>query len=411
MKNDGSTGIAPGSYPRPDVPRLSLTERDRRWSRVRELMAREQLDAILCFGNSEGWDYGNANGRYLTTLGGNSAWISVVFPLEGEVTAVTGPVPAPSYWLAYQDWVQDVRTTFFHATPEMIVRLRELGLERGRIGISGLAGLARQPDGHVSHGVMLRLEQELPHAELVNATQLLYEARYVKSDEEVALLARAADVVEDAMETLEREARPGVPEQLVYARMIGTMLERGAEPNSLLLWTAGNPLPPATATLASRRPLAPDDVIQVEADAKWAGYLGHSTRTVWVGKPDATDRAMIEVQQEAVRRCCQALRPGTPLGRFVEICAEVAADTPFECAPIMHSRGLGADLPVLVFHARDERTRDWPVERNAVFVIKPRVTTPDGLRNVIWGDTVVATPDGGRRLSSRPAPLSAPPAR
>lgn len=406
--SDQSIGLPIGSYPRPEVPRLSLAERDHRWARVRALMARDDIDVILCLHNSEGWDYGNANGRYLTTMGGNCSWVSVVFPREGEVTAVTGPVPTPAYWLAYQDWVTDVRTSFFHAMPGIVARLRELGLERGRIGVAGLAGLARQPDGNVSYGAINRLKEELPHAELVNATPQLYEARYVKSDEEVALLARSADIVEEAMTVLEQEARPGVPEHVVYARMIASMLENGGEPSSLLLWSAGNPVPPTTAMLASQRPLGADDVIQVEADAKWAGYLGHSTRTVWVDEPDATDRAMIEVQQEATRRCWQALRPGTLLGDFVDVCAEAAAGTPFECHPIIHSRGLGVDMPVLVFRPRDERTRDWPIEENSVFVVKPRVTTPDGVRNVVWGDTVVATPDGARRLGSRPDPITTP---
>ena len=138
-----------GQYPAPDVPRLSLTERDARWARVRSLMDRDGLDAIVALHNSSNWDAGNANGRYLSCIGGNCAQISVVFPREGAVTAVTGPVPTPAYWREFQAWVEDIRAAFFHPVPVVIDRLRELGLERGRIGIAGLAGVARQPDGLV----------------------------------------------------------------------------------------------------------------------------------------------------------------------------------------------------------------------------------------------------------------------
>jgi Xaa-Pro aminopeptidase len=393
-------------YPRPEVPRLSLAERDRRWARVRQLMARDDLDVILALNHSGSWDQANGNGRYLTSIGGNCAWVSAVFPREGDVVAVTGPLPTKDYWLAFQDWVEDVRPAFFNATPVVIERLRELGLERGRIGVAGLGAVPREPDGLVTVGAHRLLREELPHAELVDATDVLYEARFVKGAEEIAMLEHAVALVEDAIGVLEREARPGVPECVVYGRMTGALLERGSEPTTLLLWAAGNPLPPMPGTLPSLRPLAADDIIMVEADAKWCGYLGHVTTTTWVGEPDATARAMLDVQREATWRCWQALRPGAALGDVVGICAEVAADTPFVCQPIIHGRGVGMDGPVLVLEARDERTRQWVVEENAVFIVKPQVTTPDGTRKVVWGDTVVITPAGARRLGVRPSPLA-----
>src|SRR5687767_5961589 len=96
-----SVGIGPGTYPDPVVPRLSLAERDLRWARVRALMERDKLDVLITLTNSSSWDAGNSNGRYLTSIGGNCAQISVVFPLDGPVTAVTGPVPTPAFWHKY----------------------------------------------------------------------------------------------------------------------------------------------------------------------------------------------------------------------------------------------------------------------------------------------------------------------
>src|SRR5206468_11312478 len=125
---------------------------DRRWARVRALMERDDVDVIVALNHSGSWDQGNGNGRYLSSIGGNCACVSVVFPRAGDVVAVTGPVPAPDYWLAFQDWVEDVRSGFFSSTRVVIERLRELGLERGRIGVAGLAGAPREPDGLVAVG-------------------------------------------------------------------------------------------------------------------------------------------------------------------------------------------------------------------------------------------------------------------
>ena len=38
------------------LPRLSLAERDRRWKRARDLMAREGLDGIVGFPHQGHWD-------------------------------------------------------------------------------------------------------------------------------------------------------------------------------------------------------------------------------------------------------------------------------------------------------------------------------------------------------------------
>jgi Xaa-Pro aminopeptidase len=219
------------------------------------------------------------------------------------------------------------------------------------------------------------------------------------------MLRQGAALVEFALDALEREARPGVAETVVYARMMAALLERGSEPTSLLLWAAGNPLPPLVGTLPSRRPLEPADVVVVEVDAKWCGYLAHGAMTHWVNGPDAQALDMAKVQFEATRRCWNAMRPGASLADLVGVCADVASGTSFECSPILHSRGLGLDSPVLVNQPRDEWTRNWRIEEDSVFVVKPTVSTPDGRRKIMWGDTVVVKSAGAERLGNRPPPM------
>lgn len=395
--------MADGGYPAPVLPRLSLAERGRRWDKLRALMRRDGIDAILALNNSSSWDQGNGNGRYLSSIGGNCASVSVVFPLEGEVTAITGPVPAPDFWAQSQDWVQDIRTAFFNPTPMVIDRLGELGLAKARIGIAGLDGVAREPDGLVSQGAMRQLREALPDAKLINATMLMYEARVVKGEEEIAMLRHAARLVEGALDVLVREARPGVQETQVYARMLGHLIEQGSEPSSLLLFTAGNPLPPFVGTLPSQRPLEVGDAVLVEVDGKWCGYLGHGAATHWVGGADAEARKMAELQYRLTTECWAAMRPGRRLAELVDLCERFGTDTGYACSPILHSRGLGLDAPVLVNRPRDEWTANWVIEEGSVFVVKPVLATRDGSRKVMWGDSVVVRAGGAERFGSRSA--------
>jgi len=52
------------------IPQLSLSERDRRYSKVRERMAREGIDVLLLSANHSRWEQMMADSRYLTCIGG-----------------------------------------------------------------------------------------------------------------------------------------------------------------------------------------------------------------------------------------------------------------------------------------------------------------------------------------------------
>lgn len=385
-----------------DVPRFSMAERQRRWARVRELMAAEGLDAIFVPPNTGLWDTFQANVRYLTGIGGNCAQVAAVFPLDGDVTAVTSPDVDRRYWLARQDWVQDIRpiSTGWGYGGSAIERLKELGLENGRIGVTGLAGNTRFPEGITSLGIYERLRKELPGARIVNATLLMERARYVKSDEELAFMRQADALVERAIDVLQREARPGVPENVVYARMLASIVEGGGELPTMILWSAGWPQPPSNQYMPTARPFYPGDMICTEAEARWAGYIAQNTQPLFVGKAPPEYHAMFALQQEAVAACYEKLRPGYSMGDLLETAASFSRND-YHCSLIMHARGLGDDSPMAVFAARDETMRNWPIEAGATFIIKPVVKTPDSAKRLYWGDTVVATENGAERLGHR----------
>ena len=384
------------------VPRFSQAERDKRWARVRRFMASERLDAIMVPPNTGLWDTFQANARYLTGIGGNCAQVAAIFPLEGEVTAVTSPDVDLRYWRERQDWVQDIRpvTTGWGYAGTAVERLRELGLSKARIGVTGLAGNTRFPEGITSLGIYDRLRQALPEAELVNATLMMERARYVKSDEELSFMRKADALVEGAIAVLEREVRPGVPENVAYARMLASIVEGGGELPSMILWSAGWPQPPSNQYMPSARPFFTGDMICMEAEARWGGYIAQVTQPLFVGKAPAEYHAMFALQQEALAACYEQLRPGRCVGDVVETAAAFAWRD-YQCRLIMHARGLGDDSPMAVFSARDETMRSWPIEVGATFIVKPVVKSHDGAKRVYWGDTVAVTDSGVERLGTR----------
>lgn len=310
------------------TPRFSQAERNRRWQRVRALMARDDLDVIVAPPHTGHHDHFSAYGRYLTGLGGFSFEIGSVFPREGEVTAVTVPDVAPEKWREQQAWVSDIRTSGRAFGDGLIARLKELQLKKPRIGLAGLAGVPRFADGIVPHLFYAKLAAEFPGAELVDCTHLLDVARYIKSDEEIEFLRGSVALAEAAIEAMRKAARPGVSECAVYAAMVAAMIERGSEVPAMIMWSAGPPDRLVSAGPPTQRRFAPGDFLRIEVEGRYAGYCGQATQMAVLGKLPQEYRDMWRLQQEAVQLCCEEMRPGITLGELARRTAAVANGTP-----------------------------------------------------------------------------------
>jgi Xaa-Pro dipeptidase len=131
----------------------------------------------------------------------------------------------------------------------------------------------------------------------------------------------------------------------------------------------------------------------------WAGYVGQVTQMAVLGTLPDDYRAMFELQQEAVQQCWDRLRPGVTLGELGALTEAVGKGTPYRTRLLMHSRGLGDDSPIYIFAAGDAVKR-WVVPENSVFIVKPVVMKDPGTPFVSWGDCVVATSGGARRLGT-----------
>jgi Xaa-Pro dipeptidase len=384
-----------------DVPRFSLAERDRRYERVRRFMRDAGVDCVVVPYNTGHWGQFQADAQYLTGMGGNDAEVCALFAADGDPTAWVRSGRYIQSWLGAQDWFTDIRNSGGIWAPPIVERIKELGLERATIGIVGLDGMTRAAEGVIPYVLMETFKRELPQATFVSATSLMQEARSVKSDEELAVLQRAAAIAELAADAMRDTARAGVPDALVFAAVYNAMLTNGGEVPTMLLWRAG-PGAQDTFYLPTNRPLEPGDQIVTELEAKHAGYRAQVVQPLFVGHAPDPYPAMVEVSIKAFNRCCEIMRPGVTMGELYDACAAAGEGTGYETRLGMHGRGLGEDRPLFSGGAGSARTRQITLEANNVFILKPSAATPDHQRHINWGDTVVVTPDGARRLGKRP---------
>lgn len=394
-------------------PRFSLAERDRRWSAVREIMRQQRLDVIVTPNNTGHSTDFQANTRYLTHCGGGGdADVAAVFPLEGEVTAIA--TTAEARWLTVQEWTKDVREARRNYGRVIVERLKELYVERGRIGVTGL-GIeegTRTPEGTILYGTWKQIREAFPQAELVDATAILAEVRYVKSREEIDALTKSMEIVERAYQAEIDAAKPGAIDWEVWAATQCALTRNGSEMPVHCNWVSGKN-PQRTLTRPSMRTLERGDLIINEVEASWIGYRSQGVQPVFVVVADPVHQELIKVQREVFNQLMENLKAGITVKELAELTNKTVERVAPQSGPAagataqltMHGRGAGDDGPIITSHARSPRHLGVALRENMVFILKPSVKAADG-SICTWGDTAVVTSKGGQRLGKRPHDLA-----
>jgi Xaa-Pro aminopeptidase len=384
------------------LPTFSMAERERRWGRVRELMRRAGIDCLIGLNSTGTHNRNQADVRYLTQLGNNCEEVAVCFPLEGRVTAITN---RGGYWPA-GDWVGETMRSGRAWSRALIQCLEEAGMQRATIGVCGLThsvyACVRQPDGYAGYTAVRRLQEALPHARFVSASDLMGEARFVKSPEEIAFLRRATAIAERSLAAMLATARVGVFEPLIMARMYEAAIAAGGSLPLMFGWYSG-PFGHAYHRLEqpTHRALRSGDYLCVEIEGRWGGYTAQLDQSVTFGEVPTWARDAHQVAVECFWDIVHAMRPGVTFGALKEAARKVGRHGHATGALVLHGRGLGDDGPLITPQSQPA-VDTVPLQEGNVFVIKPNITYrgQDDVGHV--GDTEVVTATGAERLGTRP---------
>src|SRR2546423_4244950 len=97
----------------------------------------------------------------------------------------------------------DTRPCFLSLGTAIIGCLHGCHMEHVRIGITEFANMAQCSDRLISHKTSMKIRTAFPHADLVDVTFLMNVARFETSEEEIAFLPHAADLVTHAVRSEE----------------------------------------------------------------------------------------------------------------------------------------------------------------------------------------------------------------
>lgn len=385
---------------KPIIPTFSLKERDRRWRRLREEMKKAGFDALIALPNQGHWDQFGCDTRYITQIGGGQTEVGCVLPLEGDVTAVVRGANEIEWWGLAQDWVADIRPSRRSYGEPVIGRLKELRAER--VGIIGLAGLVRAPEGVVPWGTIEKIRAALPRVKFENGTGAMQEVRAVKSAEEVAFIEKAAEIIGHANEALIAHAKPGVGEHELIAEMLREIVRRGGEPITMMLFGSGGPEVPWAQRVFTARRLKPGDLINTEVEGKYAGYIAQALQPISLGPKPKELEKIFDATKVIFERMLKFLKPDITFGAVAKFYRDEARAAGYEPdGALLHGRGLGEDAPMLWGARTDFPEQDQTIKEGHVFILKPACKQGFMRDSIRAGDTVAIEARGARRLGKR----------
>ncbi len=373
---------------------LDIIERDRRWKNVRSEMQKRGFDCLIIYSSHGLYRNYSGNFRYLTNSGAEGY---LLFPAEGNPTIF-------SFTMGWSPWVADFRGGHPVYSKAISERVRDLHLERSRFGLLDLTGYCGEAS--FPHASYVGLSNNFPNAQLEDATDILVEARMIKSQAEITCIERACEIAEKTIKVIIETAKPGVRDFEVKAKMMDTLFREGSEPGTMILYHSGKQLShggeAGAWTPANYRVLDTGDILHTEFDASYFGYKAQFNQPFSLGKPSNDWQRIFDVAIESVNSGLSVVRPGINVGDWIAAFACPIVKAGFvRRTPNFHGLGLTIEEPMGDFPAQPSYITQTTriLKPGMVFEIEPPVIRPDQTLGTTIGCPVLITETGYRLLS------------
>ena len=352
---------------------MTADRRGERQAAVRDVMARDGLDALLVTHL--------ANIRYLTGFTG-SAGLLLLLPDSAALV-----------------------TDFRYAAQAPMEVGNSASVEIDQASVWNRLGRVLAIEGPSAVGVeasylSLRDAERLKalgRFTVVPTTDVVERFRAAKAPGEVSAIIAAAALAQEALAEVLPTIRDGEREIDVASRLEAALRRRGSEWHPFQTIVAAGPRAALPHARTTTRTIERGEWLLLDFGAQVDGYCADLTRTVVVGaRADERQRAVYDVVRRAQARAIAHLAAGMT-GREADALAREPISTAGFGGAFGHSLGHGLGLEV---HEapRLAPTADAPLPLHAVVTVEPGVYLP-GWGGVRIEDDVYLGPDGPRCLS------------
>lgn len=262
-------------------------------------------------------------------------------------------------------------------------RAKRIGLEDHIVTIQMLASYRKQ----------------LPQVDFVEnsgLTEFLERSRMIKTPEEIARIAKAQQMADDAFTEILNFIRPGVTEQQIAIELEYSMKKRGAEDLSFQTIAVAGKNSSLPHGVPSEYPIASGDFVTMDFGAVADGYHSDMTRTVAVGQISEQQRHVYDTVLKAQLMALDAIEAGMRCSEIDHIARDYIDQSGYQGC---FGHGLGHSVGLEIHEEpRFSPVCDVILEDHMIMTVEPGVYL-EGQFGVRIEDFVVIEGDSVKNLT------------
>jgi Xaa-Pro dipeptidase len=268
------------------------------------------------------------------------------------------------------------------------------------------AGLADMPVGVDIVEPPFLFEMQRQGLKVVDAQQLMLDARLIKSADEIMLLNQAAAMVDGVYQDIVEALKPGIRENEIVAMANKRLYEMGSDQVEAVNAVSGERCNPHPHNFTDRI-IRPGDQAFFDIIHSYNGYRTCYYRTLGVGSSTPSQRDAYTKAREWMDAALAAVRPGAGTDEIAAVWP-AATDFGFEnemaAFGLQFGHGLGLGLHERPIISRLNSMKE-PIELQVgmVFALETYCPASDGFSAARIEEEVVVTSDGPRILTLFPA--------
>lgn len=340
-------------------------------SEIREELKKRNLDALLITNPY--------NRRYLTGFTGSAGVVLIT--------------PEDALFLTDFRYVEQAEQeakdyTIIEHEPQLV---NELKNQVKRLGINRLGFEAE----HVTMAEYNEFKERL-ECELSPTTGIVETLRMIKTDEEIAIIQKAAEIADKAFEHILDVIKPGVREIEIANELEYVMRKLGATQSSFDTIVASGVRSSLPHGVASEKKIEAGELVTLDFGALYKGYCSDITRTVAVGNVSDELKEIYHIVLKAQERGVAGIKPGMTGMEADALTRDFITENGYG-KQFGHSTGHGIGLEIHEGPALSPKSNTL-LKKNMVVTVEPGIYIPNvgGCR---IEDDIVLTENGNERLT------------
>ena len=220
------------------------------------------------------------------------------------------------------------------------------------------------------------LRDTVPGLYFGDIAEVCYRLRSVKSEQEIAYIAKAAGFLKFGMQAAMDYLRPGVKETEVLAEAEYAMRKAGSEGSSFRMQVLRHERQQLIHPYAGDYLIEDNQPVVIHLGASYRGYTAKMCRTAFLGKVPQQSMEIYQLLTEAQRVAIDALKPGAVAGEIYDKVFKLIHDHGY-AKMFMSQIGYGVGIRQSEFYPVIARGKDHIIQENMVVdLLLPTIYQP-----------------------------------